>query len=141
MTEKQYEDLMFALSTIIGLLKSEILTPYPGVDHKTAIRMDRARLERWAEEAYKDITGNTPSREVMHEILRREDEEGKAELQEMLNEVREKEEAQEKNKKEEEEAEQAKQAELERIKNEELEKREAFRVTDTDYLNEGDTNE
>jgi hypothetical protein len=133
MTEKQYEDLMYALCTIIGLLKSEILTPYPGVDYKSAQRMNKSKLEGWAEEVYKDITGNLPNREVMHEILRKENEEEKAEVQEMLNEIREKEEEQEKKEKEEEARQAEQQAELERIKNEELAKHEKSRVIQTGF--------
>jgi uncharacterized membrane protein YqiK len=129
MTEKQYENLMYALSTLIALEKKKhIPQAIPGIKYDVIKQQEKERLKNEAEEIYKYLTGSPSNREVKHtdfmkEAVREVEEQRKAAL------------ARQAAFEEEEKAKQAEQAELERRKNEELAKREANRVTDTDYLN------
>jgi lysyl-tRNA synthetase class I len=132
MTEKQYENLMYALSTIIALGKYQNKPcPSPGISYDQVINIFNVQVEAEAEEVYKNLTGSPSNREVTHknnmqEVVRKVEESMKAE--------REKKAAFE----EEEKAKQAEQAELERIKNKEQERRGAnHRVVCIDHLREG----
>ena len=133
MTEKQYENLMYALCTIIALGK-EKPSPIPGIKYDDVLQMEERKFHEEVKVIYQNLTGSPLNREITHvdlmqKAVREAEEQRKAEL------------AKQAEREEEEKTKQAEQAELERIKNEELAKREAFRVTDTDFLREGATHE
>jgi hypothetical protein len=57
MTEKQYNDLMFGISTIITLLKKPP-QPMPGLKYTEVIQMANDQLENNAREVFQKLTGN-----------------------------------------------------------------------------------
>jgi len=133
--DRQYENIMFALSTLIALAKRQ--NPPPpvlGISYNEIEQQAERRLESEAEKIFQNLTGNESSREKDKTDF----------LQEAAREVEE----QRKNK----DAERARfeeeeRARREKIKNEELAKKQAaeersrnMRVTDTDFLN-GDRHE
>jgi hypothetical protein len=130
MTEKQYEDLMYALCTIIALGK-EKPEPVPCISYEDVLKAEENRLKNEVKEIYKALTGSPSNREVTH----------KNNMQETVREIEESMKAEREKKaafEEEEKAKQAEQAELERIKNEEQERRGAnHRVVCIDHLREG----
>jgi uncharacterized membrane protein YqiK len=135
MTEKQYENLMYALSTIIALGKYQNRPcPSPGISYSQVENIFNVQLEAGAEEVYKNLTGSPSNREV---IYKNNTQEAVREVEESMKAELEKQAALE----EEEKAKQAEQAEFEKIKNKELAKREANRVVSIDYLAKGKTHE
>jgi hypothetical protein len=61
MTEKQYENLMYALSTIIALGK-EKPEPVPHISYEDVLKAEENRLKDVAKEIYKALTGNSINR-------------------------------------------------------------------------------
>jgi hypothetical protein len=61
MTEKQYEDLMYALCTIIALGK-EKPTPVPHINYEDVLKSEENKLKNEAKEIYKALTGNSINR-------------------------------------------------------------------------------
>jgi hypothetical protein len=66
MTEKQYEDLMYALSTIIALGK-EKPAPVPYINYEDVLKAEENKLKNDAERIYKALTGNSINRQAKHE--------------------------------------------------------------------------
>jgi hypothetical protein len=63
MTEKQYEDLMYALCTLIALEKS-LNKPQPvlGIPYNVVVQQEQKKLKDDTDELYKDLTGSTSNR-------------------------------------------------------------------------------
>jgi hypothetical protein len=61
MTEMQYEDLMYALSTIIALGK-EKPEPVPYISYEDVLKAEENRLENEVKEIYKALTGSSINR-------------------------------------------------------------------------------
>lgn len=67
MTEKQYENMMYALSKIIVLLEmNNVPKPSPGIPYNEIVQQAKARLENEAEKVYRDLTGVPSNREITH---------------------------------------------------------------------------
>jgi len=67
MTEKQYENMMYALSKIIVLLEmNNVPKPSPGIPYNEIVQQAKARLENETEKVYRDITGVPSNREIIH---------------------------------------------------------------------------
>ena len=63
MTEEQYENMMYALSMIITLLKNQQQPrPVPGINFQTVLGNHENIRHEQARETYKTITGNDPLR-------------------------------------------------------------------------------
>ena len=63
MTKEQYENLMYALSTIIAL--SNIRTPVPcvpGIPYQEVEKSAKERLEKEVKEVYRNLTGSPSNR-------------------------------------------------------------------------------
>ena len=68
MTKEQYENLMYALSTIIALSNIRTPTPYaPGIPYQEVEQQAKKRLKTEAEEVYRNLTGSPSSRGKQHE--------------------------------------------------------------------------
>jgi hypothetical protein len=61
MTEKQHEDLMYALSTIIALGK-EKPAPVPCISYEDVLKAEEDKLKNEVKEIYKALTGNSINR-------------------------------------------------------------------------------
>jgi len=69
MTEKQYENLMYALSKIIVLLeRNNIPQPVHGIPYNEVERQAKELVEKQTHEVYKNITGDLPKREIAHTV-------------------------------------------------------------------------
>ena len=63
MTKEQYENLMYALSTIIALSNIRTPTPFaPGIPYQEVEQQAKERLEKEAEEVYQSLTGSPSKR-------------------------------------------------------------------------------
>ena len=61
MTEEQYENLMYAISTLIGVIKKEARPAQNGsVDLKTFEYIFEVQMKDEADKVYKQLTGKLP---------------------------------------------------------------------------------
>jgi len=61
MTEEQYENLMYAISTLIGVIKHEAKPAHNGnMDLKTFEYIFEAQMKDEADKVYKQLTGKLP---------------------------------------------------------------------------------